>query len=150
MRFFTDGSSRESYDSYMIGKKIGSGAYAQVAIGIHKVLNAKVAIKIYDKLKLLEPNRRKSVKREIKILERLEHDGITRLYEAFDTHKQVYLIMEYMDGGSLYSYLKTFPNKQMPEDEAKFLFKQIIQALAYCHSRCVTHRDIKLENILLD
>lgn len=150
MEFYTDGSSRESYESYMIGKKIGSGAYAQVMIGIHKVLNAKVAIKIYDKLKLLEPNRRKSVKREIKILERLEHVGISRLYEAFDTHKQVYLIMEYMDGGSLYSYLKTFPNRQMPEDEAKFLFKQIIQALAYCHSRCVTHRDIKLENILLD
>lgn len=111
MEFYTESSSRESYDSYMIGKKIGSGAYAQVRIGIHKILNAKVAIKIYDKLKLLEPNRRKSVKREIKILEKLEHVGISRLYEAFDTHKQVYLIMEYMDGGSLYSYLKTFPNR---------------------------------------
>jgi MAP/microtubule affinity-regulating kinase len=58
-----------------------------VRIGLHKHTNFKVAIKIYEKFKLLEPNRRKSVKREIKIMERLEHKGIAKLYEGFDTHK---------------------------------------------------------------
>jgi MAP/microtubule affinity-regulating kinase len=111
MQFQTDGSTRDSFESYVIGKKIGQGAYAQVRIGIHKSINAKVAIKVYDKLKLLEPNRRKSVKREIKILERLDHTGIAKLYEAFDTHKQVYLIMEYLNGGSLYTHLKTFSSR---------------------------------------
>ena len=82
-----------------------------VRIGLHKLSNSKVAVKVYEKFKLLEPNRRKSVKREIKIMERLEHPGIATLYEAFDTHKQVFLIMEFMSGGSLHSYLKTKPNR---------------------------------------
>jgi len=121
-----------------------------VRIGLHKMSNFKVAIKIYEKLKLLEPNRRKSVKREIKIMERLDHKYIAKLYEAFDTHKQVYLLLEYVNGGSLHGYLKSKPNRQMHEDEARFLIKQVVQAIYYCHQRSVTHRDIKLENILLN
>ncbi len=83
-------------------------------------------------------------------MEKLDHHSIAKLYEAFDTHKQVYLIIEYVNGGSLHSYLKTKPNRQMEEVEAKFLFKNVLSAINYCHSRCITHRDIKLENILLN
>lgn len=68
-------------------------------------------MKIYEKFKLLEPNRRKSVKREIKIMEKLDHKGIAKLYESFDTHKQVYLIMEFCNGGSLHSHLKSKINR---------------------------------------
>lgn len=58
-----------------------------VRIGLHKASNVKIASKVYEKLKLLEPNRRKGVKREIKIMEKLDHPNITKLFEAFDTHK---------------------------------------------------------------
>jgi len=44
-------------------------------------------------------------------MEKLDHHSIAKLYEAFDTHKQVYLIIEYVNGGSLHSYLKTKPNR---------------------------------------
>jgi serine/threonine protein kinase len=121
-----------------------------VRIGLHKDLNQKIACKVYEKFKLLEPNRRKSVIREIKIMEKLDHRFIAKLYEGFDTHKQVFLVMEYVNGGSLHGYLKSKPNRQMPEQEVRFLFKQVVSALAYCHSRNVAHRDIKLENILLN
>ena len=57
--------------------------------------------------------------------------------------------MEYVNGGSLHGYLKMKPNRQMPEMEAKFLWRQVVQAIHYCHQRNVTHRDIKLENILV-
>lgn len=58
-----------------------------VRIGVHKETKIKVAAKIYEKLKLLEPNRKKGVKREIKIMEKLDHPNIAKLFEAFDTHK---------------------------------------------------------------
>lgn len=78
---------------------------------MHKNSNSKIALKIYEKIKLLEPNRKKSVKREIKIMERLDHIGIAKLYEAFDTHNQVFLILEFVNGGSLHGYLKSKPNR---------------------------------------
>ena len=52
-------------------------------------------------MKLLEPNRRKSVKREMKIMEKLDHPNIAKLYEVFESHKQVFIIMEYVNGGDL-------------------------------------------------
>lgn len=58
--------------------------------------------------------------------------------------------MEYVSGGSLHSYLRTKVNRQMHEAEAKYLFKQAVQAIHYCHARSITHRDIKLENVLLN
>ena len=119
-------------------------------LGLHKLLNQKIAVKIYEKVKLLEPNRRKSVKREMKIMEKLDHPNIAKLYEVFESFKQVFMIMEYVNGGSLHGYLKMKPNRQMPELEAKFLWLQVVQAVQYCHQRNVAHRDIKLENLLLD
>lgn len=150
IEFCTPNSTIENLDNYIIGKRIGQGAYAVVRLGLHKELNQKIAVKIYEKLKLIEPNRKKSVKREMKIMEKLDHPNIAKLYEAFESPKQVFLIMEYVNGGSLHGYLKMKPNRQMPELEAKFLWRQVVQAIYYCHQRNVTHRDIKLENILLD
>jgi MAP/microtubule affinity-regulating kinase len=121
-----------------------------VRIGLHKPSNRKVAMKIYKKYKLLDPNRRKSVKREIKLMEKMKHPNIIRLYEVIDTSKYVILVMEYVGGGSLHGYLKSMPNRRLDEPEAKRVFKQLLEGIKYCHSRCITHRDIKLENILLD
>ena len=70
-------------------------------LGLHKILNQKIAVKIYEKVKLLEPNRRKSVKREMKIMEKLDHPNIAKLYEVFESHKQVFIIMEYVEGNIL-------------------------------------------------
>ena len=66
-------SEKSSLDDYIIGKQIGQGAYAVVRVGLHKPTNRKVAMKIYKKYKLVDPNRRKSVKREIKLMERMRH-----------------------------------------------------------------------------
>ena len=86
-QFCTDGSNIENIDHYIIGKRIGQGAYAVVRVGLHKILNQKIAVKIYEKFKLLEPNRRKSVKREIKIMEKVDHECLAKLYEGFESHK---------------------------------------------------------------
>lgn len=107
-------------------------------------------MKIYKKYKLMDPNRRKSVKREIKLMEKMRNSNIVALYEVIDTSKYVILIMEYVGGGSLHGYLKSHPNRRLEECEAKRIFKQIVEGIRYCHNRCITHRDIKLENLLLD
>lgn len=112
--------------------------------------NQKVAIKIYDKQNLLDPQRRKGVRREIKLLERMRHEHIVHLYEAFDTKTKVYLVMENVNGGSLHSLIKSRANRRLKDSEAKKFFGQIASAIKYCHSKSITHRDIKLENILLD
>ena len=148
--FCTDGADWTHYDRYLIGKRVGQGAYAVVRAGIDTQTDAKVAIKIYDKYNLLDAQRRKGVRREIKILERIHHENIINLHEAFDNKKQVFLVMEYINGGSLHSLLKSQPNRQLRDSEAKKLFRQIASAIKYWHSKNITHRDIKLENVLLD
>ena len=80
----------------------------------------------------------------------MNHSHVVKLLEAFETDSHVYLVMENVSGGSLHSYLKEMINKQLEEEEARRIFKQILVALSYCHSKCIAHRDIKLENILLD
>jgi MAP/microtubule affinity-regulating kinase len=106
-------SEKSSLDDYIIGKQIGQGAYAIVRIGLHKVTNRKVALKIYKKYKLEEPNRRKSVKREIKLMEKMKNEHIVQLHEIIDTQKYVILVMDYVGGGSLHGYLKAQPNRRL-------------------------------------
>ena len=85
-------------------------------------------MKIYKKYKLLDPNRRKSVKREIKLMEKMKHPNIIRLYEVIDTSKYVILVMEYVGGGSLHGYLKSKPNRRLEESDAKRIFRQVLEA----------------------
>ena len=80
---------------YHFGNQIGIGAYAVVKECIHKPSGEKVAIKQYDRSKLTEAQRKKQAIREIRILSRLAHSNIIKLYEAIDTPQHVYLVMEY-------------------------------------------------------
>jgi tRNA A-37 threonylcarbamoyl transferase component Bud32 len=137
-------------NNYLIGKDIGKGAYAIVKYAIHKPTNRKVAIKIYDKTKFVDPNRLKNAKREIQILQKLNHSNVLKLYEAIETEEFMYLVLEFINGCSLQDYVKKKVDRRLDEQEACRLFMQLIQALDYCHSNDVAHRDIKFENILLD
>jgi serine/threonine protein kinase len=137
-------------ENYILGSQIGQGAYAIVRSAIQKGSNRKVAMKTYEKSKLLDPHRKRCVKREIDVLEILDHPTIVKLFEVIDAGKQLHLSMEYIGGCSLHSYLKRRPNRKLEESEVRRIFKQILQGIDYSHKKNVTHRDIKLENILLD
>lgn len=139
-----------SVEDYIIGKQIGQGAYATVCFGLHKESSRKVAIKIYEKYKLLDPQRRKSVRCEIRLMERLRHPNIVIFHEALDTSKQIYLVMDYIGGGSLHHFLKKRPGRRLEDQVAKRLFFQVCQGVRYLHDRHIVHRDVKLENLLLD
>ena len=137
-------------NDYIIGNTIGTGAYGIVKYGIHKDTNRKVAIKIYEKSKLVDINRQKSVQGEIRILSKIEHTNIVKLYQTIDTQKFLYIILEFISGCSLSTLLKRKINRRMEEFEANKLFRELLMALEYCHNKGITHRDIKLENTLID
>ena len=82
------------------------------------------------------------------MLKRTKHKNIVRLYEYFETEKHILFVIELCAGGDLLNYVRR--RRRLKEDVAKCLFKQIIESLAYCHRKNIVHRDIKLDNILLD
>eukprot|EP00163_Fabomonas_tropica_P004181 TRINITY_DN136_c0_g1_i1.p1 TRINITY_DN136_c0_g1~~TRINITY_DN136_c0_g1_i1.p1 ORF type:complete len:1114 (+),score=197.62 TRINITY_DN136_c0_g1_i1:126-3467(+) len=91
---------------------------------------------------------RKRALREISTLARLSHPHIVDFHEAIETDSHIYVIMEYVKNGELFDFIKE--NGPLPEELAAFFFYQIVEAIAYCHSRNYVHRDLKPENFLLD
>lgn len=83
-------------------------------------------------------------------MKRLNHPNIAKLYEAIETDTQVILVLEYVAGGSTHGFLKSKPMRRMSEDDARGIWRQLIHTLAYLHNKCIAHRDIKLENVMLD
>ncbi|KAJ4297605.1 serine/threonine-protein kinase gin4 [Kalmusia sp. IMI 367209] len=88
------------------------------------------------------------LEREICIMKLLDHPYIVRLYDIWENRNELYLIMEYIEGGELFSYIGE--NGGIPELQVVHIFRQIIAALWYCHRLNIFHRDLKPENILLD
>ena len=82
------------------------------------------------------------------ILKRTRHRNIVRLYEFFETQKHILFVFELCAGGDLLNYVRR--RRRLKEEVAKVIFKQIIEGLQYCHAKSIVHRDIKLDNILLD
>ena len=88
--------------------------------------------------------------REIKILSKVKHPNIVKLIECIDSPKYVYLVLEFISGDSLHQNLKRAPLRQFSEDKAKTVIKQILLALDYLHMRNLSHRDVKLENVIVN
>ena len=136
-------------ENYILGKELGKGSFALVRLSINKITKEKFAIKIYPKFNLLNFEKRNTVKNEISVLKQLDHENIMKLYEVIDTPKNLYLILEYINGISLIDYMKNLSGMKIKEDKCKKIFYQIVNAINYCKSKNIYHRDIKLENILL-
>ena len=139
-----------SCEFYRIGRVLGKGAFGKVNLACHKVCEHLVAIKSIQKSVLKnELEQKKRVMQEITILKQSNHPNIVGLYDSFETKKHISFVMELCQGGDLLSYVRK--RRKLKEDNAKYLFKQLVEGLHYIHaSKYVVHRDIKLDNILLD
>ena len=82
-----------------------------------------MAIKIYPKYKLNDASKRCAVKREIMCMKKLNHPYICKLYDNFESSKEVYLVQEYVSGISLYQYMKNKGSKALQPDRCKFFMK---------------------------
>lgn len=141
-----NGSELKDYTNI---KLIGKGAYAEVKEGIHKLTKDKVALKIYEKSRLYDPMKKDNVIREIRILEQLDHPNIMKIFDSIETSHQVIIVLEHITGISLNNYLAKLPEHKLDDEKAQTILSKILSAVAYCHSKGVIHRDLKLENILI-
>ncbi len=145
-----DTGAQGKVSDYTIGGQLGQGAYAVVKNAVHKSTGRKVAIKIYEKYKIADSQRKTCVNREIRVMKKLTHANIVQLYETIDTTKQLFLVMELVKGRSLYSYIRSRQSRKLEEPECMRIFRQVVAGIEYCHKNNVVHRDIKMENLLLD
>jgi len=86
--------------------------------------------------------------KEVSLLLKLRHNHVVKIYETIETEKHIIIVMELCAGGDLLNYVRK--RRRLKEPYAKVIFKQIIDGLCYIHSKFIAHRDIKLDNILLD
>ena len=134
---------------YLYGRRIGQGAFGKVNIGLNILTGRVVAIKSFKKTPI-EKLKHKMIKiqYETELMKRFNHKNITKILEVFNDEEYMLIIMEYINGGNLFSFVKK--RRKLSEKMAKFLFRQIILGIQHIHSKNVVHRDIKLENLLID
>ena len=142
--FITDISEFLPSKKYKILDKLGSGSFGKVFLAQNKYTKEKVAMKEIKKSNkdLLSDG---EIKDEIDILKSLDHPDIVRIIESFNTKDSYVLVTEYCEGGELYDQVRN----QLSETQIAVIFKQLLSGLAYLHSHNIVHRDLKLENILI-
>eukprot|EP00250_Pteridium_aquilinum_P002663 c12886_g1_i1 orf=407-1489(-) len=131
-------------DRYEHVKDIGSGNFGVARLMRDKVSKELVAVKYIERGDKIDEN----VRREIVNHRSLRHPNIVRFKEVFLTPTHLAIVMEYAAGGELFE--RICKAGRFREDEARFFFQQLISGVSYCHNMEICHRDLKLENTLLD
>ncbi|EES16537.2 hypothetical protein SORBI_3008G016200 [Sorghum bicolor] len=126
---------------YELGRTIGEGTFAKVRFAKNTETGEPVAIKILDKEKVLRHKMVEQIKREISTMKLIKHPNVVRIYEVMGSKTKIYIVLEYVTGGELFDTIAN--HGRMREDEARRYFQQLINAVDYCHSRGVYHRDLK-------
>ena len=112
---------------YIVKKTLGKGTFSKVKLGIHKVTNQKVAIKILEKSKIVEKDDLERIIREMDIIRQLNHPNIARVYEMCESDDFFFIMMEYCSGGELFNYI--VKNQRLSEDETSYFFYQILMLI---------------------
>lgn len=123
-----------------------SGFFATVKVGIDKKTNEKVAVKIIDKSKVEESPQ--LLQNEIDIMAKVNHPHVVGLKAVFDTPATLFIVMELVQGGELYEMI--VERKTFSEKDTAHIMGQVFSALEYLHGIGIVHRDLKLENMLLN
>ncbi|KAL1872967.1 hypothetical protein Daus18300_004108 [Diaporthe australafricana] len=147
-----DFSKREKhtkFGEYILGNTIGEGEFGKVKLGWKQEGGIQVAIKLIKKDQLgSNPSRMAKIMREVAILKQLTHPNIVRLHKMEESERHFGIILEYASGGELFDYILN--HRYLKDNAARRLFAQLVSGVGYLHKKGIVHRDLKLENLLLD
>ncbi|KAH9863614.1 hypothetical protein J1614_009546 [Plenodomus biglobosus] len=142
-------TKRSKFGNYILGQTLGEGEFGKVKMGWKRDSSVEVAIKLIRRETLgSNSNRLAKIYREIHILRGLDHPNIVRLHEMVETERHIGIILEYASGGELFDYILN--HRYLKDGPARKLFSQLISGVGYLHRKGIVHRDLKLENLLLD
>ena len=168
----------QKFGDYFLGRTIGEGEFGKVKLGwkqqggvqvdipsiifvnisnpfLHVferdslLVSSQVAIKLIRKDTIgNNPTRLAKIHREVQILKGLSHPNIVRLHEMSETERHIGIVLEYASGGELFEYILN--HRYLKDQPARRLFAQLVSGVGYLHKKGIVHRDLKLENLLLD
>ncbi|XP_060763568.1 serine/threonine-protein kinase Chk2 isoform X2 [Neoarius graeffei] len=139
---------KEFREKYHVTRKIGSGVCGEVKLAIERETCKKVAVKTINKNDFPSVGTvMRNAEREIEILKKIDHPCLIRTEDFYQTQDSYYIVLEYVEGGDLFSRIKA--QKQLKEGIAKLYFFQMLKAVEYLHENGIIHRDLKPENVLL-
>ncbi|TFY62253.1 hypothetical protein EVJ58_g3973 [Rhodofomes roseus] len=136
------------FGPYLLLQTLGEGEFGKVKLGLHMQWGEEVAVKLMRRGNIDSTVRMSKVEREIEVLKSLKHPNIVRLYDVIETDKYIGIILEYASGGELFDHI--LAHRYLREKDACKLFSQLISGVWYIHQKKIVHRDLKLENLLLD
>ncbi|TWU77064.1 hypothetical protein ED733_007968 [Metarhizium rileyi] len=166
--------SKRNYKTHIgpwqLGRTLGKGSSARVRLCRHNLTNQLAAVKIVNRRMAYlvqdssmaalskwdsslpdqingEMRVPMAIEREVAILKLIEHPNIMKLYDIWENRSEIYLILEYIDQGDLFTFINS--RGRLTEEVSMCFFRQMMSAISYCHSFNVCHRDLKPENILI-
>ncbi|KAG9082344.1 hypothetical protein FS749_006910, partial [Ceratobasidium sp. UAMH 11750] len=136
------------FGPYLLLQTLGEGEFGKVKLGLHATWGEEVAVKLIRRGNVENALRMSKVEREIEVLRTINHPNIVRLYDVIETDKYIGIVLEYASGGELFDHI--LAHRFLRERDACKLFAQLISGVSYIHQKKIVHRDLKLENLLLD
>ena len=140
-------------DNLILEKLLGKGSFGEVHLTRITGDSKLYATKVYDRERIENTEAFKYLTNEINIMHNLNHPNIVKFIQVKKTKKHYYIVMEYCNGGELEKALEKYQlkyGKPFSEEIVQHLMRQIISAFKYMHANQIMHRDIKLENILVN
>ena len=129
---------------------LGVGSFGKVWLASHKKTGKPYALKMLNKREIIENNQVEGVIREKNIMTSIDHPFVITLISTFQDDKHLYMLLELVQGGELFSVIHTESRDGIPNPNSRFYAACILESLAHLHHRHITYRDLKPENILID